>query len=119
MQLFETGRWPSIYDKDALTAAIRDMVGAGPELDARFYALGKLEAPPLQGDIVELRGPVPLIDENGEAVVSNADFDHWLVIANSCDMFRDDVLYSQIVPLVRIDTEVKDEELATFRRYEF
>jgi hypothetical protein len=118
---FEAGRWPSIYDAESLRAAIREIVDAGPEFEARFYELGGLEKGGFacQGDIVELRAPLPVIDATGEPTVSDAEYDHWMIVGNTCDMDRADVLWSQIVPLVRVGRDLEPSELARFRRYEY
>jgi hypothetical protein len=120
MQLFETGRWPSIYDSESLAKSIRLIVQAGPEFDARFYQLGAFTGGvACQGDVVRLRGAVPLIDAEGNAVVSDAEFEHWLIVGNTCDIERVEEPHSLIAPLVRIDTLVSHEDVSRFRRYEY
>jgi hypothetical protein len=120
MQLFETGRWPSIYDNESLAKSIRQIVEAGPDFDARFYQLGAFTGGfACQGDVVQLRGAVPVIDEDGAPIVTEASFDHWLIVGNTCDMERVDERHSVIVPLVRVDTPVTVEELKRYRRYEY
>lgn len=120
MQLFETGRWPSIYDKESLATAIRQIIDAGPEFDSRFYQLGlSAGGVACQGDVVQLRGPAPLIDADGQAVVTDVEFDHWLILGNTCDMDRVDEPRSLIAPLVVVDEPISVERMGVLRRYEY
>jgi hypothetical protein len=118
---FEAGRWPSIHDAESLTTAIRKIVDAGPEFEARFYELGGFEKGGFacQGDIVELRAPLPFLDEVGQPAALDAEYDHWMIVGNTCDMHRPDVPWSQVVPLVRIAQEFAPNDLARFKRYEY
>lgn len=120
MHTFETGRWPAIYDKESLATAIRHIVDAGPEFDSRFYQLGvSVGGAACQGDVVELRGPAPLIDGGGNAVVTDVEFDHWLVLGNTCDMDRVDEPRSLVAPLVRLLAPISPDHLSVLRRYEY
>jgi hypothetical protein len=119
MQLFETGRWPSIWDKETLSKTIREIVDAGAEFDARFYQLSLSGGGfACQGDVVRLRGAVPLIDADGNAIVTDAQYDHWLIVGNTCDMDRVDEPHSLVAPLIALET-VSAEELQVLRRYEY
>jgi hypothetical protein len=120
MQLFETGRWPSIYDSEGLAKSIRQIVDSGPEFDARFYQIGAFTGGfACQGDVVELRSGVPVIDADGNSVVTDAEFEHWLIVGNTCDMDRVDEPHSVIAPLIRVDTPITPEDLKLYRRYEY
>lgn len=122
MNLFETGRWPSIYDKDALTKAIREIAADGPQFDSRFYELSisiSRGGAACQGDVVALRGAVPVIDATGTPIVTDVDYEHWLIVGNTCDMNRDDELHSLVAPLRVVDTPVSADDAAMFRRYEY
>jgi len=73
MQLFETGRWPSIADRDDLNRAISQILDAGPEFDARFPQTGAFVGGfACQGDIVRLTSAAPCIDAAGNAIVTDA-----------------------------------------------
>jgi hypothetical protein len=122
MDLFETGRWPSIYDKEALAKAIREITTGGPHFDARFYELTITTSrggPACQGDVVELRGAVPIIDASGEPIVTDIEYEHWLIVGNTCDMHREEELHSIVAPLRTVDTTVTPDEAKMFRRYEY
>ena len=55
MRLFETGRWPSIADRDDLKQVISEILDAGPEFDARFYQTEEFVGGfACQGDVVRL-----------------------------------------------------------------
>jgi hypothetical protein len=118
--LFESGRWPSIYDAESLRAGINAILGS-EQFDARFFVLGDLSDPILcQGDIVELDAAAPLLDEDGQPIVTDATFSHWLVIGNTCDFDRGaDVPTTQIAPLVVIEEELSRDEVGLLRRYEY
>jgi hypothetical protein len=97
-----------------------EILGAGPEFDARFYQteafVGGFAS---QGDIVQLTSAAPCIDAAGSAIVTDATFDHWMVVGNTCDMHRDDEPRSLIAPLVGLAEPVPDEQRHTLRRYEY
>jgi hypothetical protein len=122
MPLLETGRWPSIYDAESLRVAIRQIVDAGPEFDARFYELGDFlpkSGAACQGDVVHLVGPAPVIDTDGQAIVTDVEFEHWMIIGNTCDLDRGDTesTWSQIVPLAAIHREPDAESLSSRRAH--
>jgi hypothetical protein len=120
MRLFETGRWPSIADRDDLKQVISEILDAGPEFDARFYQTEAFVGGfACQGDIVRLTSAAPCIDPDGNAIVTDATFDHWMIVGNTCDMHRDDEPRSLIAPLVGLAEPVPDEQLHTLRRYEY
>jgi hypothetical protein len=114
MRLFETGRWPSIADRDDLKQVISEILDAGPEFDARFYQTEAFVGGfACQGDIVQLTSAAPCIDAAGNAIVPDATFDHWMIVGNTCDMHRDDEPRSLIAPLVGLAEPVPDEQLHT------
>ena len=120
MQLFDTGRWPSIADRDDLKDVISKILDSGPEFDARFYQTGAFVGGfACEGDIVKLESAAPCIDASGNAIVTDVTFDYWMIIGNTCDMHRDDELRSQIAPLVALAEPVPDEQLRALRRYEY
>lgn len=120
MSLLKTGRWPSIADREDLKKTISKILDAGAEFDARFYQTGELVGGiACQGDIVQLTSHAPYIDASGEPIVTDAAFDHWMILGNSCDMDREDELRSHIAPLVPLQTAVSDEQLRGLRRYEY
>jgi hypothetical protein len=120
MRLFETGRWPSVVDAETLSSAITSIVNAGTEFDKRFYqddlSKGGIAC---QGDVVQLRAASPMLDEDGRPIVTDTEFDQWLIVGNTCDIDREEEHYSLIAPLIYIRREVTGDELRAFRRYEY
>jgi hypothetical protein len=84
MQLLDTGRWPSIADRDDLKDVISKILDAGPEFDARFYQTGAFVGGfACQGDIVRLTSAAPCIDASGNAIVTDVTFDYWMILGNT------------------------------------
>ena len=119
MPVLETGRWPAIYSLKDLQKAIREILASGAEFESKFYVKGRTDDPLVcQGDVVELRSPLPLLDENGEpAVHDGADFEHWLVVSNTCDHER--ATSVQLSPLIVLQAEVGANDISTLKRYEY
>ena len=108
------GRWPPVYDEDDLRAQIRRLTSG--DFEATFWDLREPRGV-CQGDVVNLRSAVPVLDEEGAAVVTD-DCDLWLVIGNTCDFERTiaDVRWSQLVPLVDVPN-ASGTEIGMFRAY--
>lgn len=120
MRLFETGRWPSIADRDDLNDVIGSILDAGPSFDARFYQTGTLVGgPACQGDIVQLSSAAPFIDASGDAIITDVTFEHWMILGNTCDMSRQDEARSHIAPLIALAEPIPDNKLQALRRYEY
>lgn len=111
------GRWPPIYDADGLTETIRGLVRAR-DFDARFWSLRDRDSV-CQGDVVRLVAPLPFLDETGAAFASDEEFEHWLVIGNTCDFTRElsDCAHSQLVPLIDLGTAMSPADLQDARAY--
>lgn len=119
MQLFETGRWPPLTDAESLKEIIRSITDDELKFESKFFQEPTpLNDEPCQGDIVELRCAVPFIDEDGQAVVTDHEFQHWIVLGNTCDMSRSEEKKSLIAPLVQLQAEVTPERIQRFRKYE-
>lgn len=112
------GRWPPIYDADGLAVVIRELARS-EEFDARFWDLRPIESV-CQGDVVRLTAPVPYLDEAGEAHATDEDYEHWLVIGNTCDFERDvgDFKWTQLVPLIDLGTGLSAGDVAHLRSYQ-
>lgn len=120
MQLFETGRWPSIADRDDLTQVISRILNAGAEFEARFFQTGDFVGGfACQGDVVQLKSAAPCIDATGTAIVTDATYEHWMIVGNTCDMYRDDETRSLIAPLVTLADPVAEDHLRALRQYEY
>ncbi len=108
-------RWPPVYDFDSLKAEIKLLVDRG--LEENFYK----DSPNLenffQGDIFELDMEFPYIDENGDVV--SIESNKWLILGNTCDIDRNDLPYTNIIPLDELDgvpTNIIDK-LKRFQNY--
>ncbi len=111
----QTERWPPVYDAEDLNRTIRQIVEA-PDLSAAFFDSVTRGGAVCQGDILRFTSPVPLIDEIGEAV-ADGEVDFWLVIGNTCDFYRDDAKWTQVVPLDTIAQPVPEQAMRDLRSY--
>lgn len=89
-------RIPTVYDADGLDKQIETL--ALRLRGDHFFELTKFDPEPCQGDVLMLDAPVPVLDESGTPVEDDAAR-FWMVLSNTCDFARDNVLWSQIVPL--------------------
>jgi hypothetical protein len=120
MHVASDGRWPPVYDAEGLAKVIIELAGS-PDFGARFWDLGaRTHGDVFQGDIVGLDSEVPLLDESGQPVVTDA-CSYWLVIGNTCDFDRPvhDVPWTQIVPTVDLGSRVDAQHLSVFRHYKY
>jgi hypothetical protein len=115
-------RWPPVYDFAELQGTIRSIVDRD-DLRKAFYAPSLREAlqesgPLCQGDILQLRSPAPVIDENGDAIALG-DFEHWLVVGNTSDFERPiaDIAWTQVVPIVALRQGVTEEHKRDLLEY--
>lgn len=119
MRLLEDGRWPPIADGDELRAAVSSILGSA-SFDKTFYqqdvSRGGIAC---QGDVFQLTCSVPFLDSAGNAVVDEAAYDHWMILGNTCDIEREEVLLTIIAPLVPLRTALSAEENRALRRYEY
>jgi len=116
----EADRWPPCYDAEELKKSIQLLTSASQVSDI-FY--GPLEAGDLyQGDIIELRSPIPFIWEDGNPGIGD-EFENWLVVGNSCDIHRttEDASVTQILPIVPIPSanlgSADRNQFLTYRYY--
>jgi len=118
--LLQNGRWPAIVDKEHLKKEVAAIVGSGPEFDAKFYqtdlSAGGFAC---QGDIIRFKSAAPFIDSDGSAVTTDAVFDFWMILGNTCDMHRVDEQRSLIAPLVALPDELPEARLRALRKYEY
>jgi hypothetical protein len=104
-------RWPPIYDAEGLAATIDAIVRDDRRPD--FYAPSSNGGACCQGDVLRLDSGVPVIEADGQ-VVEIDDFSHWLVIGNTCDFDRSEVVWTQVVPVTVLD-RAPPAELAAYR----
>jgi hypothetical protein len=116
----DVGRWPPVYTAEDLKQAIEALASGRLEYEMRFYDRTNREPTVFQGDVVAFSDGVPVFDEHRNAQVVD-EFEHWLVIGNTCDMERDlvDVAWSQVVPVDDLGPleEIRSDELDRLRRY--
>ena len=99
----ETGEkrpWPPVHDGAQLATAIKQLARGLPK---DFYLTSFTDLEPCQGDVLTLDAEVPVIGADADAVALERT-QHWLVIANTCDVSRayeedGDVEYIPVVPL--------------------
>lgn len=109
-------RWPPVYDFDSLKAQIKELLERGLEED--FYKKSPNLSEIFQGDIFKLDTPFPYIDEEGNIVAEDTNL--WLVLGNTCDITREDLNFTNIIPLEVLDDEVPShiiENLKKFQNY--
>jgi hypothetical protein len=120
MRLLAAGRWPSIADRDDLDNAITGILDAGEAFESRFYQDNLSEGGfACQGDVVRLRSAAPCIDSDGAAIVTDSEFEHWMILGNTCDLYRDDERWTLIAPLLVLPEPLTDTKLRVLRRYEY
>lgn len=110
-------RWPPVYDFLELEDQIRRI--ARSEVPGKDFWSNWDDPIPCQGDVVRLRSGVPLIDSDGQPTVLG-EFEHWLLIGNSCDFSRDltEVPWSQVLPIVALAPELlRPEDVEKLRSY--
>lgn len=113
-------RWPPVYDAEDLARTIQEMRERG-DLEARFYmAPSAASGSYCQGDIFSFTSPVPLVDEDGQAI-AEGEVATWMLLTNSCDFDRnlDDVTWAQMVPVDNLGkrSSISTTELGALRRY--
>lgn len=106
-------RWPVVYDFDELQGQIKTLIDRG--LDGFYNETPDAESL-FQGDIVELAMEFPFIDEEGN--VAAYDSDKWLILGNTCDMTRDDLIYTNIIPLEQLDSDTPANLLIQLKRFQ-
>ena len=94
-------RWPPVYDADELAACIAHAAGHAGGAGLWEPPRRDLDPAICQGDVLQLHRGLPLLDEGLEATVLDPEFDHWLVIGNTCDFAREprDTPWTQLVPV--------------------
>jgi hypothetical protein len=108
------GKWPSIVDDEWLEGEIK---AARQKLHKQFYESSVSDPHPCQGDVLRLATDVPVIDADGD-VAAQERIEHWLVVANTCDIeraFENLVDFVPIVPLVAVH-ELASEMPESFQK---
>lgn len=109
-------RWPPVYDFDSLQNEIKTLVDKG--LEENFYTEHPTLTNFFQGDIIELDMDFPFIDENGDIAATYSN--KWLILGNTCDISRDDLPYTNIIPLDELGEDVPTKiirDLKNFQSY--
>ena len=84
--------WPPVYDEVALEATIQRVSSVVADRRLKQFYLSDFglelgDPQPNQGDVLALPAGVPVIDPDGD-VAEDDRVNHWLVVANSCDVQR-------------------------------
>lgn len=109
-------RWPPVYDFDTLQEQIKELLAKG--LDEGFYKDTHNNDEFFQGDLISLESGFPYIDENGDIVAEENNI--WLILGNTCDIAREDLYYTNIVPLDILENDVPIDiinKLKSFQNY--
>ena len=110
----EVDRWPPVYDFDSLQAEIKQLINRG--LEENFYSENPNLEELFQGDIIELDIIFPYIDNSGN--VSGIDANKWLILGNTCDITRDDLAYTNILPLDELREDVPYEIINNLKKFQ-
>jgi len=118
----ETERWPPIYDADSLADTISIALASGV-LFKNFFEQNFSDPKVCQGDIISFKSPVPLIDQEANAVAFGDDFQFWIVIGNTCDFDRHvkEVPFTQALPLIDFgkQSDLSQETLRDLKQYQY
>ncbi|HFS67157.1 MAG TPA: hypothetical protein ENK67_02995 [Flavobacteriia bacterium] len=109
-----TNRWPTIYDFDSLQKEISCLLGRG--LDEGFYNTSPDTENLFQGDILEIDLEFPFIDEDGD--ISSFTSSKWLLLGNTCDITREDLPYTNLIPLEELENDIPEGILASLKQYQ-
>jgi hypothetical protein len=107
-------RWPPVYDFDSLGTQIKELVEKG--LEEGFYKNNPSIKDFFQGDIFKLNLDFPYIDENGDIVAIESN--KWLILGNTCDLTRDDLHYTNIIPLEELDNDVPNNIIDGLKQFQ-
>ncbi len=107
-------RWPPVYDFDSLTSEIKRLVDKG--LEEGFYKKDPNLKSLFQGDIIELDMMFPYIDDNGD--ISAIESKKWLILGNTCDITRDDLPYTNIIPLDELEDTVPSDIITNLKNFQ-
>ncbi len=105
--MVENPRWsPLAYDADdlkssidAVSTSLRHLLGNDPNSN-RFYASDTRLPSVCQGDILTGKARIPYINESGVAAAIPNTSNYWLVTGNTCDFSRNEVVFTQLCPIV-------------------
>ena len=116
----QSDRWPPIYSADDLLDQITGLV-QDKSIFKNFYEPDLVDPAKCQGDIVEIDSEALYLDGDLTPVTSDERYSHWLIIGNTCDIYRDleKAKWSQIVPVYKIGTsqELSAKKLEEFQSY--
>jgi len=107
-------RWPPVYDFDSLQTEIKALVAKG--LEENFYNKNPNLEDFFQGDIIELDMLFPYIDNNGD--IAAIESRKWLILGNTCDISRDDLPYTNIIPLDELGNDVPSEIINNLKNFQ-
>lgn len=109
-----SNRWPPVYDFKDLQSEIQSLIARG--LEDGFYKANPNFQNYFQGDIVEIDMDFPFIDENGD--IASIQSKKWLILGNTCDLTRDELVYTNIIPLDELDNDVPSKIISDLKRFQ-
>ncbi|MCK5536165.1 MAG: hypothetical protein KAI79_05015 [Bacteroidales bacterium] len=107
-------RWPPVYDFDSLKNEIKELSSSATY--ESFYTTNLDSENIFQGDILELPMNFPYIDIEGNVV--GEEIQLCVVLGNTCDLTRDDVSYTNIIPLDILPAETPKHIIDSLKNYQ-
>ncbi len=107
-------RWPPTYDFESLQAQINNLINN--DIQTSFYNSYQKNGEFFQGDIFEMENTFPFIDEDGYIAVYETSL--WIILGNTCDIAREDLPFTNIIPLEKIDTDIPEKVLTGLKQYQ-
>lgn len=121
----DVGRWPPVYDFEELANVIKKLINS-EELFKQFFKLYIKDTELLQGDIVNFKGYPCYIDASGDISALEQEYNHWMILGNSCDLARTSLQadsslglphLTHITPLIPIDRNIPRQVLTDLKKF--
>lgn len=109
-----TNRWPPVYDFESLQDQIKNLINRG--LDTGFYKETFDSTSFFQGDIIQLEVDYPFIDEDGN--IAAYETSNWLILGNTCDLSREDLMYTNLIPIEELDEDIPENILLNLKHFQ-
>jgi hypothetical protein len=114
-----TSKWPPVYDFDSLAAQIKELVSNQQIFNVFYQNDDPVNVALCQGDIIQFKSPLPVIDAEGDIGTVDGEFSNWVIIGNTCDLDRQihNTGYSHISPLIKLRADEPEPILAGLKAY--
>lgn len=111
-------RYPTIYDFDELKAQIKELVRSG--LEHNFFESYPDNDEFYQGDVIELQADWPFINEDGDIAIIDEESQSnlWVILGNTCDIVRQDLPYTNIIPISIIEDDIESSVLNDLKAFQ-